>query len=31
LERARDAFGAGSPEAGHLAAFGLSLGLEVER
>lgn len=31
LERARDAFGTGSPEAGHLAAFGLSLGLEVER
>ncbi|MDF1601338.1 c-type cytochrome biogenesis protein CcmI [Mesorhizobium sp. YIM 152430] len=31
LERARDALGAGSPEAGHLAAFGLSLGLEVER
>jgi cytochrome c-type biogenesis protein CcmH len=31
LERARAAFGAGSPEAGHLAAYGLSLGLEVER
>lgn len=31
LERGRAAFGAASPEAGHLAAYGLSLGLEVER
>lgn len=30
LNRARAAFGAGSPEAGHLAAYGLSLGLNVE-
>jgi cytochrome c-type biogenesis protein CcmH len=30
LDRARAAFGAGSPEAGHLAAYGLSLGLNVE-
>lgn len=30
LDRARNAFGAGSPEAGHLAAYGLSLGLDVE-
>ncbi|MCO6389494.1 c-type cytochrome biogenesis protein CcmI [Aliihoeflea aestuarii] len=30
LDRARNAYGAGSPEAGHLAAYGLSLGLNVE-
>jgi cytochrome c-type biogenesis protein CcmH len=30
LDRARNAFGAGSPEAGHLAAYGLSLGLDAE-
>ncbi|MHB2265892.1 c-type cytochrome biogenesis protein CcmI [Aliihoeflea sp. PC F10.4] len=30
LDRARAAFGANSPEAGHLAAYGLSLGLNVE-
>ncbi|MBL0936163.1 MAG: c-type cytochrome biogenesis protein CcmI [Rhizobiaceae bacterium] len=31
LERGRAAFGTASPEAGHLAAYGLSLGLEVEQ
>ena len=31
LDRARAAFGPGSPEAGHLVAYGLSLGLEVEQ